>query len=85
MSTSKTCRWGILGTANIAQKNWQAIRNAGNASLSAVASRSVERAQQFIDGCQSTVPHYPAPRAIGSYEAMIAATDIDAIYIKFNR
>ena len=81
MSTSKTCRWGILGTANIAQKNWQAIRNAGNALLSAVASRSVERAQQFIDGCQSTVPHYPAPRAIGSYEAMIAATDIDAIYI----
>ena len=22
------CRWGILGTANIARKNWQAIRNA---------------------------------------------------------
>jgi predicted dehydrogenase len=81
VSTSKTCRWGILGAANIAQKNWQAIRHAENASLTAVASRSVERAQQFIDSCQSTVPHHPAPRAVGSYEALIAASDVDAIYI----
>ena len=81
MKSDTTCRWGILGTANIAQKNWQAIRNAENASLSAVASRSVERAQQFIDLCQANVPHAPAPRAIGSYEELIAAPDVDAIYI----
>ena len=24
------CRWGILGTAGIAKKNWQSIKNAGN-------------------------------------------------------
>ena len=27
-----TCRWGILGAAEIARKNWQAIRNAPNCS-----------------------------------------------------
>ena len=31
------CRWGILGAANIARKNWKAIRLAGNATLTAVA------------------------------------------------
>lgn len=77
----KTCRWGILGTANIARKNWHAIHNAGNATLTAVASRSVERAQQFIDECQASAPHNPAPRAIGSYEGLLQAKDVDAVYI----
>jgi predicted dehydrogenase len=48
---AKLCRWGILGTANIARKNWQAIRNASNATLLAVASRDSERAGRFIAEC----------------------------------
>ncbi len=79
--TDRPCRWGILGAANIARKNWQAIRLAGNAELVAVASRSQSRAQQFIDDCQSHVPFPKSPRAIGSYEEMLAAKDIDAVYI----
>lgn len=79
--SQRTCRWGILGTANIAKKNWHSIHNASNASLTAVASRSVERAQQFIDECQASVPHLTAPRAIGSYDALLQASDVDAIYI----
>ncbi|MEM6915271.1 MAG: gfo/Idh/MocA family oxidoreductase, partial [Verrucomicrobiota bacterium] len=43
MSETK-CRWGILGTAGIARKNWQAIRNSGNGELVGVASRTEERA-----------------------------------------
>ncbi len=78
---SRTCRWGILGTANIARKNWSAIRNSGNATLTAVASRTRERAQQFIDECQATVPHSPTPRAIGNYEGLLQAADVDAVYI----
>jgi predicted dehydrogenase len=74
-------RWGILGTATIARKNWASIKNSPNATLVAVASRSQERAQQYIGECQSQVPHDPKPRAIGSYEEMIAADDIDAIYV----
>ncbi|HRH99346.1 MAG TPA: Gfo/Idh/MocA family oxidoreductase, partial [Prosthecobacter sp.] len=75
------CRWGILGAAFIARKNWQAIRDAGNATLVAVASRDVERAAAFITECQSSAPHAVVPEAMGSYEALLARTDIDAVYI----
>lgn len=77
----KLCRWGILGAAGIARKNWQAIRNTGNSKLVAVASRSQERAQQFIDECQSHTPHPEAPEALGSYEELLARDDIDAVYV----
>ena len=45
MTKAKLCRWGILGAANIARKNWDAIRHAENATLIAVASRSKSRAE----------------------------------------
>ena len=75
------CRWGILGAASIARKNWQAIRLSGNGRLVAVASRSQDRAAAFIAECQSEAPVDPAPRAIGGYEELLAADDIDAVYI----
>jgi predicted dehydrogenase len=78
---SKKCRWGILGTANIAQKNWKAIRNAGNSRLVAVASRSTDRARQFIQKCQSQAPFDPVPHACGSYEELLRRDDVDAVYI----
>jgi predicted dehydrogenase len=75
------CRWGILGTANIARKNWKAIRNAGNSALVAVASRDRARAQRFIDECQASAPLTPPPSPCGSYEELLARKDIDAVYI----
>ena len=78
---TKLCRWGILGAAFIAQKNWQAIRDAGNAMLVAVASRDVAKAQAFINLCQASAPHAVVPEAMGSYDALLARTDIDAVYI----
>ena len=74
------CRWGILGTANIARKNWKAIRLAGNSTLVAVASRDAGRARAFIDECQSDVAFGPAPVACG-YEELLARTDVDAVYV----
>ena len=65
----------------IARKNWASIKNSPNSRLVAVASRNGERAVQYIDECQNHVPQDPKPRAIGSYDEMIAADDIDAIYI----
>ncbi|MBI1345821.1 gfo/Idh/MocA family oxidoreductase [bacterium] len=79
--TDVMCRWAILGTAGIARKNWQAIRNAGNAKLTAVASRTLNRAQQFISECQATVPFETAPTACGSYEDLLSRDDVDAIYL----
>jgi predicted dehydrogenase len=75
------CRWGILGTANIARKNWKAIRNAGNSALSTVASRDRARAARFIDECQAEAPLTPPPAPCGSYEELLARGDVDAVYL----
>jgi predicted dehydrogenase len=75
------CRWGILGTARIARKNWKAIRNAGNSALVAVASRDPQRARQFIEECQADVPLTPQPAATGSYQQLLDRDDIDAVYL----
>lgn len=77
----QTCRWGILGAAGIARKNWRSIRNAGNATLTAVASREPSRAEEFIRECQSDVafPHVPA--AVGGYDTLLKRDDVDAVYI----
>jgi predicted dehydrogenase len=74
-------RWGILSTAQIARKNWKAIRNTGNSTVVAVASRDVERSRRFIAECQSEAPMAAAPRALGRYEELLAAKDVDAVYI----
>ena len=47
MNESKL-RWGILSTAEIAQKNWRAIYNSGNGIVTAVASRDAQRSGDFI-------------------------------------
>ena len=79
--TSSLCRWGILSTADIAKKNWLAIRNSGNAVVTAVASRSVERAQKFIRECQAHSPFEQVPAAVGTYEELLTRKDVDAVYI----
>ena len=75
------CRWGILGTAEIARKNWQAIRHAPNCTLTAVASRDIERCRRFIDDCQRHVSFDPPPHAFGSYEELLASDAVDAVYL----
>lgn len=68
-------RWGILSTANIGRKRViPAIRKAYNGEVVAVASRSLERAEAFAQ-------ELDIPKAYGSYEALINAPDVDAIYI----
>ncbi len=79
--TDRLCGWGIMGSARIARKNWLAIRNAENATLVAVASRSAERAETYVRGCQATAPFPETPVAIGGYDRLLARDDIDAVYI----
>ncbi len=74
-------RWGILGTAQIARKNWKAIRNTGNGTVVAVASRDLERSRRFIAECQAGTPMETAPRPYGSYEELLASPEIEAVYI----
>jgi predicted dehydrogenase len=78
--TSSVCRWGILGTANIARKNWKAMRLAGNAAITAVASRDPAKARKFIDDCQSEAPFAVAPVAC-TYDELLERADVDAVYL----
>ncbi|MEY2467177.1 MAG: hypothetical protein QOD03_1698, partial [Verrucomicrobiota bacterium] len=74
-------RWGILGTAKIARKNWKAIRHSDNSIVTAVASRNVERSRQFIAECQREDSFESMPLAFGSYEELLASREVDAVYI----
>jgi predicted dehydrogenase len=78
---SDKLRWGILGTADIARKNWLAILNSGNNVVAAVASRDRERATGFIERCQSCAPMPTVPRAFGLYEELLSSSDVDAVYL----
>ena len=77
----KQLRFGILGAANIARKNWESIFNSGNATVTAVASRDVARARRFIKELQARAPFAPAPAVVGGYEELLARPDVDAVYI----
>jgi predicted dehydrogenase len=68
-------RWGILGCGSIATTAIApAIHWANENELLAVASRTQERADR-----KAAEVH--APRAYGAYEAVLADSDIDAVYI----
>ena len=67
-------RFGVLSTAKIGQE-WvmPAIIRAPGAQLAAVASRTLETAEQVAEEFSIGAAH-------GSYEELLADPDIDAIY-----
>jgi xylose dehydrogenase (NAD/NADP) len=68
-------RWGVIGTANIGRHAViPALQRSGNGQLVAVASRDEEKAKSFA-------AELGIPRAYGRYEDLLAAEDIDAVYI----
>ena len=71
----KILRWGVISTANIGRVAvLPALQRSSNGELVAVASRDEEKARTFAG-------KLGIPRAYGSYEALLAAEDIDAVYI----
>ncbi|XP_054787305.1 uncharacterized oxidoreductase At4g09670-like isoform X1 [Prosopis cineraria] len=72
-----TIRFGILGCADIARKLSRAITLSPNATLHAVASRSVDKATAFA----SANGFPPASKIYGSYEALLDDPDVDAVYV----
>jgi D-xylose 1-dehydrogenase (NADP+, D-xylono-1,5-lactone-forming) len=67
-------RWGILGAGGVAG-GWlaPAMRAAGH-DLAVVGSRSLTRAQAFA-------ANHGVRRARGSYEEVLEATDVEAVYV----
>lgn len=79
--TMNKLRWGILGAARIARKNWKAIRHSGNSVVTMVASRDGNRARRFVEDCQRQEPFERAPSVVDSYQKLIASPNVDAVYI----
>ncbi len=68
-------RWGILSTANIAtQKVIPGMRRAERTEVVAIASRDPANARTVAE-------RLGIPTAHGSYEALLADPDVDAVYI----
>jgi len=74
-------RWGILGSAQIARKNWKAILNSQNGLVTVVASRTAEGSGRFVAECQAEAPFATPPRAVGRHEDLLTAEDVDGVYI----
>ena len=79
---STNCRRGIMSTATISRKTWQAIQKAGNSQLVAVASRDVRRSKDFIAECNAKVPAAGPVEAYGDYDALLQNPNVDAVYQK---
>ncbi len=74
-------RIGFLSTAGIGKKNWKAIFNSGNCVVSAVASRDRQKSHDFVARCQREYPFEKIPDALGNYDELLAAKNVDAIYV----
>jgi len=68
------CRWGVLGTAWIAQKTVSAMHAATKAEPAAIASRDLARAEAF--GAKNQLE-----QSFGAYDALLADPSLHAIYI----
>jgi len=70
---SDRLRWGILGTAQINESLIAPLRMSPRNELVAVASRSLEKAQEYART-------WKISKAYGNYEELLADTQVDVIY-----
>jgi predicted dehydrogenase len=71
----KPVRWGILGTANIAlSKVIPAMQRSERCEVLAIASRDLDRGR-------AAAAALGIPCAFGSYEALLADPEIEAVYV----
>jgi predicted dehydrogenase len=71
---TKTIRWGILGTGNIAGSFAQGLKDLPGIELGAVGSRAEKTARAFGE-------RFDIPRHHANYEALVNDPNIDIIYI----
>ena len=74
MTSNRKVKWGVLGVARIAtQKVIPAMKEGEWSEVYAIASRDLAKAQRAASDLG-------IPRAYGSYEALLADPDVEAIY-----
>ena len=74
MPDDSPVRWGIVSTADINRKVIPGAKASPKVDLVGVASRTQDRAEQYASW-------WEIPRAYGSYEALLADDEIEAVYI----
>lgn len=75
MSFNEMIKWGVLSTAKIGVAQViPAMQNGKHVQIAAIASRNLDKAQE-------TAENLGIPQAYGSYEELLAAPDIQAVYI----
>src|SRR5215470_10630557 len=74
-TNGEAVRWGVLSTAKIGLNAMiPGIQKSRNGHLAAIASRDVARAE-------AVAAREPAAKVYGSYEALLADPEIEAVYI----
>lgn len=73
-STAPPLRWGILGPGTIARAFAGSLLAHSRQQITAVASRSRERGEQFASA-------FGVPRVHPTYEALADDPDVDAVYV----
>lgn len=70
----ETIRWGIIGTGRITRAVAKDFREVAGAELTAVASRTQQRADEWAK-------EFGLEKAYGSYRSLLDDEDIDVVYI----
>ena len=76
MDSTRPVRWGILGAGFIAGLVASAVVASADSELSAIGSRSLDRAAALADQVAA-----PEARLYGSYDDLVADPDVDIVYI----
>ena len=71
---ASTLNWGIIGAGGIAKTFAKGLAASRTGKLLAIASRSQEKAEKFGQD-------FNVPRRYGSYEALLADKEINAVYL----
>ena len=74
MKETKNIQWGIVGLGNIAHQFCHDLLLVEEANIYAVASRSLNKAQEFGGKFQ-------AEKAYGSYQELLNDPDVDIVYM----
>ncbi|MCL1888618.1 MAG: Gfo/Idh/MocA family oxidoreductase, partial [Kiritimatiellaeota bacterium] len=67
-------KWGLLATGAIAHAYARGVNQSETGELHAVASRDLAKAEAFAQ-------KFNAKKAFGSYEAMLADPEVEAVYV----
>lgn len=77
MTEAEPIRFGILGCANIARKVSRAILVSPNATICAIASRSLDKAKSFAS--ENNFPE--TAKVYGTYDEVLKDAQVEAVYV----